>query len=114
MSCESVGMAETIRELTPPEVQSFLHEHPDAQLVDVREPWEFTSGRLPGALSMPLGTVSQRSGELDKDRPIVVVCAGGVRSLDACQILASQGFGELISVAQGTKGWIRHDLPIEK
>lgn len=102
-----------MNELDPVETQVYLKDHPEAQLVDVREGWEYAEGHLPGALHMPLGDVPARVGELDKSRPVVVVCAGGVRSARACDFLAGEGFTDLTNVAEGTKGWAKRGLPLE-
>lgn len=102
-----------MKELDPVATQQYLHEHPEAQLVDVREDWEYNEGHLPGARHIPLGQIPERFGELDRTKPLVVVCAAGGRSAKACQYLEGQGFPDLTNVAEGTKGWAKRGLPIE-
>jgi rhodanese-related sulfurtransferase len=63
-----------------------------AQLVDVRSPGEFASGHIDGALNIPVGSLAARVGELEKERPVVVYCASGMRSASAARRLASDGF----------------------
>ena len=56
----------------------WLEDHlPAVQVVDVREPDEFTGplGHLPGATPIPLGELAARAGEIARDRPVVTVCA---------------------------------------
>jgi rhodanese-related sulfurtransferase len=40
-------------------------------LLDVREPAEFQSGHIPGALHIPLSSLADRAGEIDRNRPVV-------------------------------------------
>ena len=54
----------------------------DIQVIDVREPAEFSDalGRIAGARLLPLSDLSQRMGEIDRSRPVVTVCRSGARS----------------------------------
>ncbi|MHB1525253.1 MAG: rhodanese-like domain-containing protein [Candidatus Dormibacteria bacterium] len=82
-------------------------------VVDVREPSEFARGHVAGARSIPLRHVAQRAAELPRDRVIHVICASGHRSRVAARILESSGL-EVRSVAGGTAGWARQNLPLIK
>jgi glyoxylase-like metal-dependent hydrolase (beta-lactamase superfamily II)/rhodanese-related sulfurtransferase len=62
------------------------------QLVDCREDMEWNQGHIPGAKHIPLRQVNVRIQELDKDRPVIVYCRSGNRSLKATQVLQNQGF----------------------
>ncbi|MFE0651999.1 rhodanese-like domain-containing protein [Streptomyces sp. NPDC059534] len=74
--------------------------------IDVREPDEYTSGHVPGALSTPLSALGAVLGELPGDRPVYVICASGNRSAWAAEQLAARGL-DAVSVAGGTAGWAR-------
>jgi len=63
-----------------------------ALLLDVREPAEFRAGCLDGAVNVPLGELRQRLDELPRDREIWVYCNVGLRSYNACRLLAQRGF----------------------
>ena len=76
-----------------------------AAAVDVREPDEFASGHLPGALHIPLGQLAARAGELPRDRPILAYCGHGERSATALSVLERAGVGPLINLAGGTESW---------
>ena len=52
-------------------------------VLDVRDPWEYAEGRVPGALSLPQADLALRLAEVPKDRDVLVVCASGNRSLRA-------------------------------
>jgi rhodanese-related sulfurtransferase len=74
-------------------------------LIDVRNPDEYEAGHVPGAELIPLPEIAGRAGEVPGGTPVYVICAAGVRSLKACEVLAPLG-RDVTSVAGGTKGWI--------
>lgn len=67
------------------------------QFVDVRSEAEFLSSGLPQSKNIPLQSVSTRSDELDKSKPVVVFCASGTRSGVAKGIFVSKGFSKVIN-----------------
>lgn len=73
----------------------------DGQLIDVREPKEVEGGTLPGAVNIPLGEIISRLDELDKDRPVVLLCRSGARSATAAEFLAAAGFPDVVNLAGG-------------
>ncbi|MFN3431641.1 MAG: rhodanese-like domain-containing protein [Candidatus Sericytochromatia bacterium] len=68
-----------------------LQEAEPPLVVDVREPGEHADGHIPGCVLMPLGSVTQRLGELPRDREIVVVCRSGARSAMATKAMRDAG-----------------------
>lgn len=84
-------------------------------VLDVREPSEFATGVIPGAILIPLGQVEKRVAELDafKDQPLYVVCGTGGRSAQAIKVLASKyGFTQLQNVKGGMNAWRKAKLPL--
>lgn len=85
-----------------------------AQLIDVREPSEFTSVHAAGAVNLPLSDFMSRAGEIDPDRDIYVICHLGGRSAQAAQYLEqARGWDNVINVAGGTDAWLEAGLPTE-
>lgn len=88
-----------------------LSQKPDCQLIDVREYPEYAAVHAVGARLIPLGQVKQRAGELDKSKPVVILCKAGKRAAQAAQLLSEAGFCELTVVEGGTDAWISAGLP---
>jgi len=76
----------------------------DVTVLDVREDFEFVERHVPNALHIPLGEVLDRIEEIDKARPVYVICAVGGRSLTVADALRQLGF-DAASVAGGTNLW---------
>lgn len=75
--------------------------------LDVREPDEYDQGTIPGSLHIPRGHLeAQIEGRVpDRDAPLVVYCAGGVRSAFATKTLQELGYTNVVSVAGGFGKW---------
>lgn len=95
-----------ITEWTPQQLAQELKAGAEDKLllVDVREEWEWDSGRLPGSVHIPLGTLPGRIAEIPADVTPVFICAAGARSMRACQFLAAQG-RDAINLAGGVSLW---------
>jgi rhodanese-related sulfurtransferase len=106
----------------PPRVPTILVEDLHHRLqgrqpsfvLDVREPWEYAEGHVPGAQLVPLGELEERVGELPRDRPVYPICHSGHRSLAAAAFLLSQGFPEVSNVDGGTSAWIERGFPVDR
>ena len=86
-----------------------------AQVLDVREPDEFTGalGHIAGAKLIPLGSLMQRFSELEKNKPVVVVCRSGARSAQATVMLKNAGYAKVANLAGGMQRWRAQNLPVE-
>jgi rhodanese-related sulfurtransferase len=92
-------------EISPVEAASLLREN-KARLIDVREPWEFTTARIEGSLLIPMGDVPARAHqELDPDEHLVILCHHGVRSINVTAWLRNQGFEQAQSLRGGIDAW---------
>ena len=81
-------------------------------LLDVRNPDEYETAHVPGALLIPLPELAERQDEIPDADPLYVICAVGGRSLTAAKALARAGYPAL-SVAGGTNGWIERGGVVE-
>ena len=91
--------------ITPRELKDQLGKGEKVLLLDVREPWEYALAKLEGSQLIPLGTLPQSLGKLDRNAEIVAYCHHGMRSLDAVSFLRSQGFSNARSLAGGIEAW---------
>lgn len=103
-------MTEETREISRDEARKLIDD--GAQLVDVRADHEWEVGRISGATHVPLGELAERTGEIDKDRPVVLYCRGGNRSTMAADALTDAGF-DAVKLSEGIVGWSEADLPLE-
>jgi rhodanese-related sulfurtransferase len=83
-----------------------------AQLVDVRAEHEWEVGRIEGAAHLPLAELTERTSEIDKDRPVVLYCRGGNRSTMATEALVAAGY-DARKLSEGIVGWAEEGLPLE-
>ena len=79
----------------------------DVALIDVREPDEYAQGYIPGATWIPRGYLEIRIEETvpDRDKPVIIYCAGGVRSALATRSLHEMGYTNVKSMAGGFSAW---------
>lgn len=83
-----------------------------AQLVDVRQDYEWEAGRIAGARHIPLERLPAASEGIDRDRPTVFVCRTGSRSGLATQVFRASGF-EAYNLAGGLHAWVEQGRGIE-
>ncbi|MGE4421031.1 MAG: rhodanese-like domain-containing protein [Pseudodesulfovibrio sp.] len=97
----------TITQMTPDEARKFMEgSKPDAYtLLDVRQEVEYEQDHIPGAKLVPLPELPDRFGELDKERPLLVYCASGGRSMAAAGLLQGQGFEDVNNLVGGISAW---------
>ena len=75
----------------------------EIEVVDVREPHEFASGHVPGAVNMPLSSFDP--AKLPNDKPVVLICQAGGRSRTALGKVRAAGRQDVRHYAGGTNGW---------
>ncbi len=107
---------EQIQETKPLDAEEYLRRTRQARLLDVREKDEWDEGYIPGATHLPRGFLESRVEEAvpDKETPLVVYCAGGVRSAFAAKTLQEMGYTNVVSLSGGYGGWKNAGLPTVK
>jgi len=83
------------------------------QFLDVRTPREREGKMIEGSVNIPLNRLPERVGELDKNRPVLVHCAGGYRSSIAASLLEQAGFSDVSEIAGGLAAWELAKLPVK-
>lgn len=87
-----------------------------AHVVDVRSAEEFASGHLIGARHVAVENIAAELAKAvpDKKRPLILVCASGMRSQKAQRIALQMGYEKVHSLGGGLKNWQDANLPLEK
>jgi len=94
-------------EISVEETHQLLQRKEPVVLLDIREKKEITMGYIEGATFLPQGLLGEKVEDLlpDKDIPVVVYCAGGIRSLGATKLMKERGYTHVFSMAKGIGGW---------
>ena len=80
------------KQISPEKVVNRLQNGEEVFIIDVRETGEVSGGKISGVKNNPLGQITLRKSELEKEKSYVVVCQSGNRSKAACGILGALGF----------------------
>ena len=101
-----------VREVTPEQADA-LRGDPATLFVDVREADEWAQGHIPGALFVPKSHLEEEieAKVVDRARPVVLYCAGGVRSIFAARTLQEMGYTAAVSMSGGFREWNALGLP---
>jgi rhodanese-related sulfurtransferase len=82
-----------------------LQSEGDKIVIDVREPFEYSNGFIPGAVNIPLSELPGKLQDAPPDRPVYLYCQSGIRSRHAARILAARGFSNIAHLAGGLRSW---------
>ncbi|MBU8567225.1 rhodanese-like domain-containing protein [Virgibacillus pantothenticus] len=94
-----------ITQLTSQEVKKKLKDK-QVQFIDVRTPQEYKSNHRKPFKNIPLHELAKRTGDLDKQKEVVIICQSGMRSMRAAKMLKKQGFEKIINVKGGMGAWV--------
>jgi thioredoxin len=96
------------------DLETFAARHAEGgYVVDVREPFEFAAGHVPGAVPIPMNDVPGRVDELPRDRVVHVICQSGHRSRSVTEFLRGRGV-DAVNVAGGTGEWESRGWAVER
>ena len=96
-----------IEEISAHDLKQWIDEGEEIKVIDIRERDEFVQGHLPNATFIPRGFLELQieQHQNDRSKPVVVYCAGGVRSALAARNLKEMGYERVISLIGGFNGW---------
>ena len=95
-----------VREIQPTQLAQRLASGEDLEIIDVREPFEWELGHIPGARLVPLNRIADEIPRLDKRRETILYCKVGARSRFAAEQLADAGLSEVRNLTGGILRWI--------
>ncbi len=94
-----------IPEMSPHELKRRMDAGEPFELIDVREPFEYEIARINGAKLIPLGEITERLDEIQREQPIVVHCHSGQRSAQAVRLLQQRGLANIYNLEGGIDAW---------
>ena len=93
------------KEISAIDAHNLRKQNADVVFLDVREDSELTICKIEDALHIPMGKILEQSKTLPKDRPIIVFCHHGMRSMNVVRYLEAQGFDKVASMQGGIHAW---------
>ncbi len=100
-----------VKSINPQQAQELMTRG-EVEVIDVRDPGEWSGGHIAGARLVPLSQLrSSPKGVLLRDG-VVFVCAAGVRSQSAARIAATLGLEKVYNLTGGTRAWVKAGLPL--
>ena len=90
--------------IEPQDVHKMMQAGARFLLLDCREPWEYQTARIEGAVLIPMRQIPQKLDAIPKDQPVVVYCHAGVRSFNVASWLKQQGVNA-VSMSGGIDRW---------
>ncbi len=97
-----------IKKMTAGAYPDFDENH---TLVDVRSTGEWRAGHPANAIHIPLNEFEQKMGKIPKDKPLILICASGMRSSMAAAMAAKAGYTDVYNFAGGFGSWCAAQLP---
>lgn len=99
--------------VTPQEAKNLIEDRKDLLLIDVRGEDELTEGYIEGSKLMPLWAIIKGSQRPPQDKPILLICAVGGRSLALGQLMSKNGWNEIYNLKGGISAWKEAKLPVK-
>ncbi|WP_058308796.1 rhodanese-like domain-containing protein [Gracilibacillus massiliensis] len=93
-----------MKEISTKELQNLVEANNELNIIDVREVDEVATGKIKGAVNIPLGLLEFRKQELNKSEEYIMVCRSGGRSGQATKYLEGQGFN-VTNMTGGMLSW---------
>lgn len=101
---------ETIGRISAEEfAYKYTNEHP--LVIDVRKKSEFASEHIIDAINIPLNSINEHLAEIPKEKPFILHCVGGYRSMIAASILKQRGWNNFVDVSGGFAAIAKTDVP---
>jgi len=99
--------------VTPQEAKILIENRKDLLLVDVRGQDELSEGYIVGSTLIPLWDIIKGTKRPPQDKPILLICAVGGRSLALGQLMSKNGWDEVYNLKGGISAWKKAQLPLK-
>lgn len=107
---EELNLPQTVDVQTVAEVK----ERDDVVVLDVREPWEYEEGHIPGVTLIPMQEVPNRLDEIPTEETVILTCRTGNRSGQVAEYLRQQGYDNVHNMEGGIVAWEQAGLAVER
>ncbi len=107
----ALGSARAAQTVTFDDLKAGL-EKESVVLVDIREPHEFAAGHVPGAVNLPLSSLTPAALPKPADKTVVIMCRSGNRSAKLAQMLPAVGRSDIVDYSGSMIDWTRRGGPI--
>ena len=99
--------------VTPQEAKNLIESRKNMLLIDVRGQDELSEGYIEGSTLMPLWAIIKGTQRPPQDKPILLICAVGGRSLALGQLMSKNGWNEVYNLKGGISAWKEAELPLK-
>jgi len=96
------------------QLKNKLKKRDNVVLVDVREPSEYDSGHIPGAINVPVRSLTKNLDRIPTDKPVILYCSSGHRTAIGMTALRLLGYTNVRSFPPSINGWKAAGEPLEK
>jgi rhodanese-related sulfurtransferase len=100
------------RTVPPTTAKDMIKSRKEILLVDIRSPKELEEGRIEGSTLMPLWDIINRKQTIPQNKPVMLICAVGGRSLALGKFLSVNGYPEIYNLEGGISAWKKAGLPV--
>ena len=100
------------KSLSPKEAKQLIETKSDLLLVDVRNTSELNQGSIAGSTLIPLWDIVKGRKTVPDDKPVLLICAVGGRSLALGEAMYRYGYKEVYNLKGGISAWKGDGLPV--
>lgn len=95
-----------VNRITVHQLREFISGGEDVMLVDIRLPWEYQEGHIPGSISIPYFEITEAIGQgLLHGRRVVLYCRAGIKSIRTRNVVRAMGVEDVVDLAGGISAW---------
>ena len=103
-----------VKNISAKQAKELIDNEKDVFILDVRTKEEYRESHIKDSNLIPIQELEHNINKIPKDRKVVVHCASGKRSAQACEILKDKGLKELYNIEGGIRKWQKEGYPVEK
>ncbi len=114
--------AKNVQEVFPWDIENDIPGNRFELVIDIREPYEFTTMRVKDSINIPRGVIESACEwnyeETEpklvdaRDKDVLVICRSGHRSILACHTMQLLGYKNVYSLKTGLRGWFEYEMPL--